>query len=233
MKILAVDTASRSCSVALLDDQGLAAQLSYSRGRTHSRHLMGMIDSVLQLAALSCADLDGLAVSCGPGSFTGLRIGIGAVKGLAAARNLPAVGVSTLQALAYQAAGSPYLICPLIDARRGEVYCARYRWEDGLLSEVAGEAVAPPHQAADGIDERALFVGSGALRHRDLIAAALGNRAVFIPSHLQMVRAAAVGLLGAIRLQACEGSEAADIVPRYLRRSDAEIALEKRGATSR
>ena len=139
MKILAVDTATKSCSVAVIDEDRLLAESTSFEDQTHSRHLLNIIDTVLGKAGLKIAQLDGFAVSIGPGSFTGLRIGIASVKGLAFSLNKPVVGVSSLQSLAFQCSKSPYLICPVLDARKQELYFCRYRFNKGKLEKESRE----------------------------------------------------------------------------------------------
>ena len=121
MRVLAVDTATYSCSVAITDGDRLLSETTLVSGETHSRHLASLIEALTQTAGLSLEQMEGFAVSRGPGSFTGLRIGISTVKGLAVAGNRPMVGVSTLAALAWQVGPTDHLICPMIDARRDEV----------------------------------------------------------------------------------------------------------------
>ncbi|MEE8553621.1 MAG: tRNA (adenosine(37)-N6)-threonylcarbamoyltransferase complex dimerization subunit type 1 TsaB, partial [Desulfobacterales bacterium] len=153
MKILAVDTATKSCSVAIVDNESLLAEVTIVREQTHSKHLMEMINTVTGLSGLTVSELDGFAVTRGPGTFTGVRIGISSVKGLAVASDKPVVGVSSLDVLAMQASLSSYLICPLLDARRGEVYCARYRFRDGNLKKEIEEQVFPPEKAVRDLNE--------------------------------------------------------------------------------
>ena len=143
MRILAVDTSTRSCSIAVVDGSDLLAEITSGNGQTHSRHLMAMIDSALGLAGLNLSMIDGLAFTCGPGSFTGLRIGISTILGLSASTGKPIAGISGLDALAMQAAAPDILICPMIDGRRNEVYCARYRWvNDALVKEMAEQVLS-------------------------------------------------------------------------------------------
>jgi tRNA threonylcarbamoyladenosine biosynthesis protein TsaB len=169
MKILAVDTATKSCSVAIVDKELLLAEVNISRKETHSKHLMEMINTVIGLSGITVSDLDGFVVTKGPGSFTGLRIGISAIKGLALANSKPIIGVSSLDALATQNSFSPYLICPFLDARRGEVYFSRYRIESGILKKEIDEDVLPPAQAVSDINEPCIFVGDGALVYKKII----------------------------------------------------------------
>jgi len=124
MRILAVDTATKSCSVAIVEKESIIAETTLFIEQTHSKHLMKMIDTALNLSGLTVSELDGFAVTRGPGSFTGLRIGISSIKGFAMASGKPVVGVSSLDSLAMQCCFSPYLVSPLLDARKGEVYYA-------------------------------------------------------------------------------------------------------------
>lgn len=126
MKILAVDTATKSCSVALTEDDAVLAETTTHSGQTHSRHLLNIVDAVIARAGLTLNQIDGFAVSIGPGSFTGLRIGISTVKGLAYGRGRPVVGVSSLEALSRQCPQTPQQICAMIDARKQEVYFCFY-----------------------------------------------------------------------------------------------------------
>ena len=128
MRVLAVDTATSSCSVAIVDGEELVSEITLISGETHSRHLSSLIEALTRTAGLALEQIEGFAVTRGPGSFTGLRIGIGTVKGLAVAGNRPMAGVSTLAALAWQVGPTDHTICPMVDARRNEVYAAFYRW---------------------------------------------------------------------------------------------------------
>ncbi len=227
MRVLAVDTSTRGCSVAVTDGEADLAEATYHGARTHSRHLMPMVRSVLSLAGLAVTDLDGFAVTLGPGTFTGLRIGVGAVKGLAAASDKPIVGVSSLRVLAEQANLDDRLICPLIDARRGEVYFSLFRPREGILQRETPDGVAPPEKAIAAIREPCLFVGSGAALYREMLAKALGSRASFAPDGLNVIRAAILANLGATRLSRGETDDLHAIAPAYIRKSDAELNLER------
>jgi len=223
MKILAIDTATKSCSVALVDNGSLAAELTASTGETHSRHLMRTIQVVLKRSGIPLRAVEGFAVTRGPGSFTGLRIGISTAKGLAAALGKPVVGISSLAALAAQSASPGLLICPLLDARRHEVYFSRYRLIDGEFQREAVEQVASPVEALEGIGEISLFVGDGAVLYRDVISDNLGKLAHFVPASRNIIRAATVGFLGQARLEKGLTDDVDTFVPRYIRKSDAEL----------
>ena len=223
MKILALDTATQSCSVAVTDEGTVSAELTVVSRQTHSKHLMEFIHSVLGIAGLAIADLDGLAVTIGPGSFTGLRIGISTIKGLAQALGKPVVGISSLAALAWQCAKTPYLICPLLDARKGEVYGATYCFNQDQLVEKTGARSMIPEAISENIEMPCVFIGSGAQLYRKEIAAALGSLAHFVPESQNTIRASSVAFLSMAKFAADEENEIASLVPHYVRKSDAEL----------
>ena len=223
MKILALDTATSSCSVAATDDGTLSAELTIQKNQTHSKHLMELIHSVLEIAGFGVGDLDGLAVTIGPGSFTGLRIGISTVKGLAHALGKPAVGVSTLKALARQCGPTPYLICPLLDARKGEVYAATYRFDRDRLVPKTSERAMRPEAVIEGIQSPCVFIGNGARLYRQRIVAAVGSLAHFVSEGQNMIRASSVAFLSMPRFGANDTDEITALAPHYIRKSDAEL----------
>ena len=225
MKILAVDTSSRSCSVAVIENSSLLAEIIKEDGETHSRHLMDMIKKVFELSGLVPFDIDGYAVTKGPGSFTGLRIGISSVKGLAAATGKSLAGISTLDALAAQVLPTPYLICSVIDARKSEVYSSRYRFIDGLIKKEMKEDVFLPDQAADGIGEPSLFIGDGATLYRNIIEKKLGNLAHFPPPFINVIRASTVAFMGLKKFENNDTVDAALLAPHYIRKSDVKLNL--------
>ena len=227
MKILAIDTATLSCSVALVDEDHLLAETTLVNEQTHSKHIMVLIQQVLDMSGVSVSDVDGFAATHGPGTFTGLRIGMSTVKGLAEAGDKPVAGVSSLAALAWQADPS-LLICPLIDARRNEVYFAHYRFEDGKLKEVTPEVVGSVQEAVRDIQTPCCFIGSGASLYGDFIRERLGPLAVFAHGFQNTIRASTVAHLSRERLTDYDHVRDRDrFLPRYLRQSDAEIHFTK------
>jgi tRNA threonylcarbamoyladenosine biosynthesis protein TsaB len=223
MRILAVDTSTRSCSVAVVDGDDLLAEVISGNGQTHSRHLMAMIDSAIGLSGLNLSMTDGLAFTCGPGSFTGLRIGISTILGLASAIRKPIVGISGLDALAMQAAAPDMTICPLIDGRRKEVYCARYRWRNGELAKEAAEQVLPAELAISGLKTPALFAGNGAQLYQKLIRDCLGDSAIFAPNCQNTLRASTVAWISMKRFETGDVDDIFRFEPKYIRRPDAKI----------
>ena len=227
MKILAVDTSTTSCSVAVVDKDLLLAEMTIDREQTHSKHLMDMIHTVIEFSGLAVADLDGLAVTKGPGTFTGLRIGISTIKGLAMASGKPVVGISSLDALAEQFACSAYFICVLLDARKGEVYFSGYRFEDGVLKKEIDEGVLPPRQAVCDIKEPSLLVGNGAWLYQDTLVETMGGMAFFAWPFQNTIRASTVARLSMSRFEKIETDDVATLVPQYIRKPDAELNYKK------
>jgi tRNA threonylcarbamoyladenosine biosynthesis protein TsaB len=227
MILLAADTATRSCSVAVTNQGSLLAELTTVSDQTHSRHLLKMISSVIETAGLTTSELDGFAVTVGPGSFTGLRIGISSIKGLAVATNKPAVGISSLEALAAQTAPCSYLVCSLLDARKGQVYFSRYRWEETDLTKECEEMVSAPGDMLAGIREPCVFVGSGVRLYQEMIKTQLGERAYFAPENQNIIRAATVARLGLRRFDHQTTDDIDRLVPHYVRKSDAELNFVK------
>ncbi len=226
MILLAIDTATSSCSVALAEDGKVIAELWRCDGQTHSRHLMTLVDAVLEKSRMVPAHIDALAVTRGPGSFTGIRIGMATAKGLSAAVESPLVGVSSLDALALQAPESPGLRCCLIDARKQEVYSGIYRSDGhGAIGQVREPIVADPDQVTAGISAPCLFIGDGALLYRRRIQERLGSLARFAPETDHRIRAATVARIGFQRLAPEAGGAGRDLVPLYIRKSDAERVL--------
>ena len=228
MLLLAVDTATTSCSVAVSQSDRVLVEITKNIRQTHARQVMNLIDLALQSSHKQLEELDGFVVTRGPGSFTGLRIGISTVKGLALATGKPLVGVSCLTALASQMPVGPYMICPMIDARRNEVYSALYRGKGDRWVRCRKEAVTVPEQALAGIKEACLFVGSGALLYQQLIMDSLGARARLAPSWQHILRGAAISQLGFIKMQQQQFEELGCFGPLYLRKSDAEINFQRR-----
>ena len=225
MKLLAADTATRSLSVAVLDGPVCRAELTVRRCETHSRHLMRLIDQALSLAGLSLEALDGLVAVRGPGSFTGLRIGLSTLKGLALGADKPVVGVSALEALAHQVPLSPLPVHVLMDARKGQVYQGIFRWKGADLRAIADPGVFSPEAAASTVAGEALLVGDGARLYWDRLRRETGGRVQLAPDGCHTLRAGTAARLGERRFAAGDPGAPAALIPRYLRKSDAELAL--------
>ncbi|NMC74323.1 MAG: tRNA (adenosine(37)-N6)-threonylcarbamoyltransferase complex dimerization subunit type 1 TsaB [Geobacteraceae bacterium] len=229
MKLLVIDTSTGSCSVALMENGRLSAEWLVNPETTGSTPLLRSLDLVLESAGVEIAAIDALGVTLGPGSFTGLRVGIATVKGLSLATGAPVAGFSSLAMLAMNLPFAAYPVCPMLDARKNEVYAALYRCGD-LPETIFGDCVASPDDFLDHIREPTLFIGSGALRYRETITARLGGLAHFAPSGCHAPRASSGALLAADCIARGETIPAGKLVPAYIRPSEAEIARMKKEA---
>jgi tRNA threonylcarbamoyladenosine biosynthesis protein TsaB len=220
MIILGIESSTMTGSVALMDEERLIAEHTLNLRETHTSRLMPAIDKILKDASLVSKDLDGIAVSSGPGSFTGLRIGIATAKGLAQGWDVPVVGIPTLDGLAFNLLNCKDLVCPILDARKGEVYCALYKnrkrltkymvWEPGRLLKKIGSRVK-------GQGSRVIFLGDGVEVYGDLIKRRLGRKAVFAPKTRRLPSAASIAELGLKRLRRNKKSELLTLKPIYVR----------------
>ena len=224
MNILAIDTASLSASCALLAGGALVCEKTVRSGLTHSQTLMPMIDEVLGEAGLSAGEVDLFACTAGPGSFTGLRIGMGTIKGLAYAVGKPVAPVSTLLALATNFYETGLLVSPIMDARRHQVYNGLYRFSQGKMETVAPPRAITVEALAAELCEPVLFVGDGVFAYRDYLQEALGNKARFAPENACILRASSV----AVAARQVKAVSAADAGLVYLRKSQAEREREER-----
>ncbi len=221
--LLAVDTATEICGIALAVDGRIQAELMLSRGITHTQSVLSAIDALLAITGLTAGDLDAYAVTRGPGSFTGLRIGISTVKGLAFATEKPMVGISTLAVLAHQAPGSADLICPMMDARRNEVYWTLYRREKDGLKAIMAERVGPAAEVADAIQEPCQFIGNGVPVYRSVLQQKLTHPAQWAGSAANDLRPAVLAQQAWQQLQEGKTADPRTFEPVYLRKSDAEL----------
>lgn len=223
MILLAVDTATTTCGVAIFQDQSLLADMVHLAGKTHSRQLSVMIETALAHCGLAARDIDRIAVSRGPGTFTGLRIGISTVKGLAMAINAPVIGVSSLAALAFPFSGYGGRVIAMVDARRGEVYYAGYENGVPVRDKGLSEQVGPPENLRPFLSETTLLVGSGAVLYRDLLVGWC-SLVRFAQDDMNVIRACAVGRL-AMDPNHCQAAvEPGFLLPAYIRPSDAQVS---------
>ncbi|MCX8159645.1 MAG: tRNA (adenosine(37)-N6)-threonylcarbamoyltransferase complex dimerization subunit type 1 TsaB [Candidatus Saccharicenans sp.] len=228
MLLLAIDTTTRFGSVAVIENGQVLAEVNYASPSTHSRQVFRAVDEALRVAGLKFDDLGGLAVAAGPGSFTGIRIGLSLAKALAQASGRPLAGVSALEALALKLLPSGVdLMVPMIDARKGEVFASAYLADGHGWREVVPAGAYRPEIFLNRLPSRgqAAFIGTGAELYRSLIENGLGTRAVFSSRSLYI--AAEVGLVGEKLLAGGKGLSPAELQPIYYRASQAE---EKRTA---
>lgn len=220
--LLALETSCGRPSVAVLRGEALLAEEHAAPGRTGAESLLPCVDAVLQRAGVGLAELDGFAVSIGPGSFTGLRVGVATLKGLAFGSDRPAAAVSTLAALAQREPATSAAVVPLLDARRGELYAAVFTPGEAEPAPGApAEGVYTPEELAARLPERCVLVGEGVPLFGARLRALRGPGVRLGPA--SDPRAADVGALGRRLLLRGEGVDVAALVPRYLRRAEAEV----------
>lgn len=221
MKILGIESSGLVASVAVVEDELLKGEFTINNRLTHSETLLPMLEQLLKLLKLEPSELDAIAVSAGPGSFTGLRIGAATAKGLALALNKPVVRVSSLAALAYNLVhAGDYIVCPIMDARRGQVYCAAY--QDGL--ELIPEQACDIHSFLEKLNEldtcaenQFLFLGDGVPVHQETIAEEIAGVYTFVTAENNRQRAASVAELGRLLYRKWlreQGLDAADVFAR-------------------
>jgi tRNA threonylcarbamoyladenosine biosynthesis protein TsaB len=227
MLVLGIESAAAAASVALVDEQGLAGEISLNRGLTHSQQLLPMVDALLAQGGWAVHQVEGLAVSAGPGSFTGLRVGMSLAKGLAQGLGKPIAGISVLEALAWQSAVRDGLIAPVINAFRGEVYAALYRKEGETVTLVcAPQSVLPEvwRQTLLDLKEPVILTGNGARLYASVWEAS-GARTEIPPHPIDGLRASVVAWLGRQRLIQGQGDDLYQMKPQYIRA--AEIGKRK------
>lgn len=219
MRIIAIETATLVGSIAIIDDERVISELTLNVKATHSEKLMAAIDHLMELSGLTLNDMDGIAVSIGPGSFTGLRIGLSTAKGLSYGSGKPLIGIPTLDALASNLPFSRYLVCPILDARKGEVYTAIYRDSEKVTDDMA----VKPDALIEMIKEDTVFLGDGVSTYRNLLKEQLRDLYHEAPLPLLLPKASNVATLALDRLRNNDVDDPFALVPRYIRKSEAEI----------
>ncbi len=226
-----MDTSTLTGAAALLEGDTVVAECRLNLAVTHSERLLPAIDHVLKAAGRTLAEVDGLAVAVGPGSFTGLRIGLSTLKSLAFAARKPLAGVPTLDALAWSLPFALHPVCPILDAKKGEVYTALYRTDAGRLDRLWDyRAVAPEALAVALVAELhgpVVFLGDGVAPFAPLLGRILGADARFAPPAQRLPSAVTVAELGHAALERGESADPATLTPLYLRRSEAEVGRER------
>ncbi|MEN8140428.1 MAG: tRNA (adenosine(37)-N6)-threonylcarbamoyltransferase complex dimerization subunit type 1 TsaB [Thermodesulfobacteriota bacterium] len=226
--ILAVENSTMCGSVALVSGGSCLYEQSLLSSKTHSKRLLPSLKRAMAETGLEWDELDALAVSLGPGSFTGLRIGLATIKGLALATGLPLIGVSSLSGLASQFPHCSLQLCPILDARKSEVYTALYQNQAGVMTRTSDYLVMEPSKLCRLLKEPTLFVGDGVPPYQEEISAELGPLAHFAPGQGFFPRAASLGQLAVSRYLAEDFSDPATAVPIYIRASEAEINLRQK-----
>ena len=233
MKILGLDSSGIVASVAIVEDDALIAEYTVNYKKTHSQTLLPMLDEIAKMTELDLNSIDAIAVAAGPGSFTGLRIGSATAKGLGLALKKPLIAIPTVEGLSYNLYDTPGLICPIMDARRRQVYTGIYCFTDHQLEVVEDQMAVPMETMIDKLNQRGeavTFLGDGVPVFRELIEEKMTVPYSFAPAHVNKQRAAAVAALGEIYYSQGKTETAMEHVPDYLRVSQAERERAEREA---
>lgn len=234
MKILAIESAASTASVALWSEGIIEAEFTVDFQKTHSQTLLPMIDGMMKMVQAARRDLAAVAVSSGPGSFTGLRIGAATAKGICQALNIPLIPVSTLEGMAFQCFDAASCVCPMMDARRKQVYTGLYHFEEGELVTVIEPCALGIEELAEkllAIDMPVLFLGDAAPLHQEYLKETLRVPVLFAPAHAARQRAGALAARAVLLMEEGRAVNAEEFAPEYLRPSQAErVRAEKEAA---
>ncbi len=241
MKILALDSSGLTASVAVAEEETLIAEYTIQYKKTHSQTLIPMLDEIRKMTDLDLSSLDAIAVAAGPGSFTGLRIGSASAKGLGYALHLPLIEIPTLEGMAYNLYGSPDLICPILDARRGQVYTGIYEFspirknegeervfELKIVKDQTAMAIEDLAVLLNGLDRSVMFLGDGVPVHQERLAELMTVPWSIAPAHRNRQQAGSVAALACVYYRQGRIVASGDHSPIYLRQSQAERERKER-----
>ncbi len=230
MKILSLDSATECATAAIIDDNKLLGEIVINHKKQHSVIMMPMIDNLIKNCGLTIADIDGYAISNGPGSFTGLRIGMSTVKGLVQSTKKPFVAISSLDGLANNLFNVQGIICPIIDALRGNVYTNFYRFENGKLITLEEDQLLSIDEVIEkcsSFEEPITFLGDGTYKFGEKLSELLPTSSI-APSTLNVAKASSIGALGFIKLSEGYSDNVLSSAPVYLRKCQAEREYDEK-----
>lgn len=233
MRILAIDSSGLVATVAIVENDNMLAEYTVNYKKTHSQTLLPMLDEVVKMIEIDMETIDAIAVSGGPGSFTGLRIGSATAKGLGLALSKPLIHIPTVDGLAYNLYGSDRLICPLMDAKRNQVYTGVYRFRENefqVIIEQCAISIEEIIQIMNDMQKAVVFLGDGVPVYKDKLEEMIKVPYSYAPAHLNRQRAGAVATLAIEYLKAGKLETAAEHQPDYLRLSQAERELKERSS---
>ncbi len=233
MKVLGIDSSGMTATVALIEDDKLIAEFTVNNKRTHSETLMPMIDKVLTASETDIRDVELLAIAAGPGSFTGLRIGAATVKGLGMSLDVPVAAIPTCEGLAMNLSGTDRLVCPLMDARRNQVYTGLYRVSGDMPEAVIEQTACDISEIVDKVNEageKVIFLGDGAAIFKEYIESNIRVEFSFANANASLQRGASIASLGLLYQKAGKTVSVDEFTPVYLRPSQAERVREEKNA---
>lgn len=233
MKILAIETSTYSGSIAIVGESGVIGEYYFNVGPVHTEKLIPSVHWLLFELGMAKSDLTGVAVSIGPGSFTSLRVGISTAKGICYSLGIPLIGVSSLKALAMNLPFSPYTICPVMDARKGEVFTSLFRYHNGELERLMEDIVISPKGLVELIKDNTIFIGDGALLYKEYLEDNLSGDIMFSPININFPRASnlvlsEIGKFNEDMDNNLVNEKIMSLTPQYLRKSEAEISKQGR-----
>ena len=230
MIILGIDTSTKFCNLGLIEDKEIIIEYTINGlTKKHSSILVPAIKDLLKMIDLKMEEINGIAISIGPGSFTGLRIGLGVAKGLCYALSLPLLGIPTLDATAFPLKEIPHLICPVLESKKDEIYDTVFRGGESLhrIMDYKCEDIHSLLARLSSLKEKIIFLGDGIKKYRENIKVKLGKNALFIDSQINLPMATNIAFLGLNKLKKEEEDDISVLSPFYLRKSEAEIVWEK------
>lgn len=236
MKVLGIDSSGLVASVAIVEDDILLAEYTVNYKKTHSQTLLPMLKEIGDMINLDLNSLDAIAIAAGPGSFTGLRIGSATAKGLGLALDKPIIPVPTVDGLAYDLWGTDKIVCPIMDARRNQVYTGIYEFCDGKLQILENQMAVSVTEIAEKLNalgREVIFLGDGVPVYRKTLAEVMKIPYSFAPAHMNRQRASAVAVLGAQYYVQGRAESAMEHKPDYLRLSQAERERKEREEQNR
>ncbi|MCR5736420.1 MAG: tRNA (adenosine(37)-N6)-threonylcarbamoyltransferase complex dimerization subunit type 1 TsaB [Eubacterium sp.] len=229
MKILAIDSSSMVATVGIWEDDVMVAEYTINHKKTHSQTLLPMIDEIVKMTETDMESVDAIAITGGPGSYTGLRIGSATAKGIGLAINKPIINIPTMDAMAYNFYSSQYLICPMMDARRSQVYTGLYRFDGTKMETMKPQCIMMIQDLVEELEQMGLpvmFLGDGVPVNREFIDQTMKVERHFAPASMNRHRAAAVASLAAMYYREGKTETAEEHKPDYLRASQAERELK-------
>ena len=231
MKILALDTSGMNCSACIIDDEKVICDFNLNTGTTHSQTLMPMIDNMQKYSEISLDDIDVFACSVGPGSFTGLRIGIATIKAFALAQNKPVIGVPSLVGLAYNISNFDGIICSILDAKNDNVYAALFRYQNDrpvMIENYITDSIDSLIENLKSKNEKVIFVGDGSVSFKNKLSENLEDKAYFAPLHLNSQLSTSIAKAALEKALLGETETCDTLMPMYLKKSQAEREAEKK-----
>ena len=229
MRILAIDSSSMVATVDITTDGILNAEYTINHKKTHSQTLLPMIAEIVKMIEIDMDSIDAVAITGGPGSYTGLRIGSATAKGIGLALNKPIINVPTMDALAYNLYSSQYVICPIMDARRGQVYTGIYKFEETEMKTIKPQCIMMIDELIkelDTIKESVMFLGDGVDVHKQLIDDIMDTKHYYAPASMNRHKASTLGTIAEIYYKNGKTETAKEHKPEYLRLSQAERELK-------